>query len=158
MKRIMVAALLAVLVVPLRLAAGQAPPAAQEPVSRVAGLEDARRAAMVAGDVKALERLIDERATYVHSNGLIQSRDELFSMLSRGDIRYVSFAVEAVQYRAYGSTVVGTGVQIVRLASGGNPFTSRSRFTVVYVDEDGEPRMAAYQSTALPEVVREERR
>lgn len=134
------------------------PAGREDATARIAGLEDARRAALVRGDAEALGRLFDRDATYVHSNGLIQTREELIAMLTRGEIRYVSFAVDAVQYRWYGSTVVGTGVQTIELTASGTPFTSRSRFTVVYATDGGEPRVVAYQSTHLSEVVKEERR
>ena len=92
-------------------------------------------------------------ATYVHSTGLIQKRDELFSMLERGDIRYVSFTVDTVEYRVYGDTVVGTGAQHIELTSGGKALTSHSRYTVVYAPAGGGLKMVAYQSTPLPEIV-----
>ena len=125
-------------------------------VAHVDSLEAARRTAMVAGDVKTLADLIAADATYVHSTGLIQRRDELFSMLERGDIRYVSFTVDVVEYRTYGDTVIGTGVQNIELTSAGKPFTSRSRYTVVYAPTGGDFRMVAYQSTSLPEIVTHE--
>jgi ketosteroid isomerase-like protein len=121
-------------------------------VARVMDLEATRRAAMVAGDMKSLAELMADDVTYVHSNGMIQKRDELFSMLTRGEIRYVSFNVDAVEFRAYGDTVVGTGTQLIDLTSAGKPFTSRSRFTVVYAPVGGALKVVAYQSTPLPEI------
>lgn len=39
-------------------------------------LEDARYSAMLAGDVAALEKLLDKDLTYAHSNGLTQKKPE----------------------------------------------------------------------------------
>ena len=113
---------------------------------------------MVGADVKTLGELMAPDATYVHSTGLIQKRDELLSMLERGDIRYLSFTVDAVEYRMYGDTVVATGVQSIDLTSAGKPFTSRSRYTVVYAPAGGDLKMVAYQSTALSEIVTREKK
>lgn len=121
-------------------------------VARVVGLEAARKTAMIASDTEALAGLIAANAIYVHSNGMLQDRDALFQMLERGEIRYVTFNTETVEYRAYGATVVGTGVQSIDLTSGGKPFVSRSRFTVVYAPADGDVRLVAYQSTTMPEM------
>ncbi|HEX5133509.1 MAG TPA: nuclear transport factor 2 family protein [Candidatus Krumholzibacteria bacterium] len=136
--------------------AAKSPPVGDEAVAAVERMENERRAAMVAVDVHALARIFDADATYVHSTGLMQSRDDVFGMLTRGDIRYVGFEVESVAYRAYGSTVLGTGVQKIDLASSGKSLTSRSRFTVVYAVSRGELHLVSYQSTSMPEVVKQE--
>jgi hypothetical protein len=126
-------------------------------LSAVQAREEERRRAMVAVDVASLDDLFAADATYVHSNGLSQSKADVISMLARGEIRYVSFDVKEASYRAYGATVVATGVQEIRLTSSGKPFTSNSRYTVVYATIDGEPKMVAYQSTSLPEIVKQEK-
>jgi ketosteroid isomerase-like protein len=127
-------------------------------VAEVVKLEDARRAAMIAADGKALSALFASDCTYIHSNGIAQSRGDLLTMLARGEIRYLAFTVESVEYRAYGETVVGTGTQTIELTNSGRPFTSRSRYTVVYARSDGGLKLAAYQSTPLPDVVMQEKR
>jgi len=144
----------ALVVTPL---AARAQSAAESGVARVTSLESGRRAAMVAGDVKTLGELMATDATYVHSTGLIQTRDELFAMLTRGETRYVGFTVDAVEYRSYGETVIATGVQSIDLASAGKPLMSRSRYTVVYAPVGGELKMVAYQSTPLTGIVTREK-
>jgi molybdopterin synthase catalytic subunit len=139
-------------------ARGQEPAGERSVVARVAALEEVRRAAMVAADTTALRAGMSRDATYVHSTGLVQTRDELCAVIARGDIRYRAFSVDGVAYRAYESTVVATGVQRIDLESGGRPLTSRSRFTVVYVLDADRPRLVAYQSTPLPEIVTQEKR
>lgn len=141
---------------PARAAEGSDPGSAS--VAAVARLEDARRAAMIAADPAALDSLLAAGCTYIHSNGIAQSRAELLGMLSRGDIRYRAFAVEAVEYHAYGATVVGTGLQTIELTNAGKAFSSRSRYTVVYAPVAGALRLVAYQSTPLPEIVMQEKR
>jgi hypothetical protein len=131
-------------------------PAGDAAVAAVERLEHVRRDAMVAVDVDALARIFDAGATYVHSTGLVQSRDDVLGMLTRGDIRYVAFEVESVAYRGYGSTVVGSGVQRIELTSSGKPFKSYSRYTVVYAVVHGSHKLVAYQSTPMPQIVKQE--
>jgi ketosteroid isomerase-like protein len=121
-------------------------------LSQVVALEERRRKAMVAADTHTLETIIAEDATYVHSTGIMQKRDELLRLLANQTIRYISFDVEKTSYRVYGSTVVGTGVQSIKVMSGGKSLVIHSRYTVVYADKDGVEKLIAYQSTPLPEM------
>jgi hypothetical protein len=125
-------------------------------VSAVEKREAERRRAMVAVDLNALDDLLAADATYIHSNGIAQSKTDIIAMLKRGDIRYVSFEVKETTYRAYGQTVVGNGVQTISLTTSGTPFTSNSRYTIVYATVGGEPKVVAYQSTSLPDIVMQE--
>lgn len=125
-------------------------------VSTVKQREAERQRAMVSVDLKALDDLFAADAIYIHSNGIAQSKADVIGMLTRGDIRYVSFDVKEATYRVYGETVVVNGAQTISLTSSGRAFTSNSRFTVVYATVDGKPRVVAYQATSLPDIVMQE--
>jgi len=120
-------------------------------LAEVVALEDKRRKAMVAGDIITLQTIIAEDATYVHATGIMQTRDELLRLLANKTIQYLSFEVEKTSYRVYGSTVVGTGVQAIKVRSGGKSLAIKSRYTAVYAERDGAEKLIAYQSTPLPE-------
>jgi hypothetical protein len=125
-------------------------------VSLVEMRESQRQHAMIDVDLEVLDDLFAADATYIHSNGLFQSKQNVIDMLTKKEMRYVSFDVKEATYRQYGETVVCTGVQIISLTSSGTPFTSNSRYTVVYANINGKPRMVSYQSTLLPEIVMQE--
>lgn len=125
-------------------------------VAAVKAREGERQRAMVAVDLPALDDLFAADATYVHSNGLTQTKNGVIAMLAKKELRYVSFDIKEATYRAFGATVVVTGTQSIELTSSGRPFTSNSRYTVVYATIDGKPRVVAYQSTLLPEIVMQE--
>jgi hypothetical protein len=122
-------------------------------LAQVVGLEQQRRGAMVVGDTRTLSSIIAEDATYVHSTGIMQTRDELFRLLENKTIRYLKFDIEKTAYRVYGNTIVGTGVQRVEVLSGGKSLVLHSRYTVVYTLRDGTEKLVAYQSTSMPEMV-----
>jgi hypothetical protein len=122
-------------------------------LAQVVALEQQRRAAMVAGDTRTLSGILAEDATYVHSTGIMQTRDELFRLLENKTIRYLKFDVEKTSYRVYGNLIVGTGVQRVEVMSGGKSLVLHSRYTVVYTMRDGTEKLVAYQSTSMPEMV-----
>ena len=93
--------------------------------------ESDRQTAMIRADVPALEDLFAEDCTYVHSNGLTQTRAGLIAMLTKREIRYLNFDIQEAEYREYGGTVVCTGMQSISLTSSGKPVTSNSRYTIV---------------------------
>jgi len=121
-------------------------------LAQVVALEERRRKAMVAADVKTLETIIAGDATYVHSTGIMQKRDELLRLLANKTIQYKSFELEKTSYSVYGTTVVGTGVQKIAVMAGGQSRVIHSRYTVVYAERDGTEKLIAYQSTPLPEM------
>ncbi len=123
-----------------------------DPLALVVALEDKRRKAMVAADVKTLTGLIAPDATYVHSTGIMQTREELLRLLANKTIVYKSFDMEKTAYRVYGTTIVGTGVQRITVMAGGKTREIHSRYTVTYAERDGVETLIAYQSTPLPEM------
>lgn len=129
-----------------------APAPRADALAQVVGMEEKRRTAMVAGDTHALTAIIAEDATYVHSTGMVQTREELFRLLLNKTIRYLKFEIEKQSYRVYGTTVVGVGVQKIEVMSGGQSRVIHSRYTVVYAMKDGAERLIAYQSTPLPDL------
>ncbi len=129
---------------------------ADDLVNAVKQREAARQRAMIDVDQAALDDLFAADATYVHSNGLFQTKTGVIAMLAKKELRYVAFDVKEATYRVYGESVVCTGVQSISLTSSGRPFQSNSRYTVVYAMIDGKPRVVAYQSTLLPEIVKQE--
>jgi hypothetical protein len=128
----------------------------EELVAAVVQREAQRQRAMIDVDLAAIDDLFAADATYIHSNGLAQTKAGVVAMLEKKELRYVSFDVQEATYRVYGETVVCTGAQSIQLTSSGRPFTSNSRYTVVYAMLDGKPRVVAYQSTLLPEIVKQE--
>jgi hypothetical protein len=128
----------------------------EELVAAVVQREAQRQRAMIDVDLVAIDDLFAADATYIHSNGLAQTKAGVVAMLEKKELRYVSFDVKEATYRVYGETVVCTGAQSIQLTSSGRPFTSNSRYTVVYAMMDGKPRVVAYQSTLLPEIVKQE--
>jgi ketosteroid isomerase-like protein len=136
-----------------------APAAAQEGDARaqLQALEARRLEAMHAADVKALEQILAEDMTYTHSTGLVQTREQLLTLLKSGVVRYLSFDTQDVAWRVYEGAAVATGRQTISLESEGRPVTARNRFTVVYARVGGEWRCVAYQSTSLPEMKMQEK-
>jgi hypothetical protein len=155
--RILVAACLALFFAPAELsvlvALGPAAAGAEDNVddasAHILALEKHRREAMVGEDIATLELLLAADATYTHSNGRVQTRDELLGVLVDGSVDYRSIIVSSESVRVYGTVAVVTGEQRIEVSADGQLIKSQSSFTSVYAVIDGDWKMVAYQSTPM---------
>lgn len=133
------------------LAGGIAPPcavAAGEPaVISALKADQARLAAMMAGDGVALGRLMSEQLRFVHSDGRVESKADYVKNLMAGDTEYrdaKSSEVETMQVSP--EVVVVIGVQQMRKRLGPDWSDIKLRYLAVYRNEGGAWRMVAWQS------------
>lgn len=117
--------------------------------SEVRLAERQRFEAMMKQDVAALDTLLDDDLTYVHTGGDLQSREEFLDMIRKQTLVYESIAPSEVHVRVYDGIALATGrsQQRVRNASGAMSFAIR--FTEVYVRRDGRWLLAAWEATRL---------
>lgn len=114
-------------------------------------VESQRRAAMVAGDLKTLDALLDDQATYVHSNGLVESKSEYLELIRLGAYQYTEVSQPEMTIRFVGDVALVTGRTILRvLLPDGGIKTVNGRSIVVWARVGGNWRMQFYQGTALP--------
>jgi uncharacterized protein (TIGR02246 family) len=109
----------------------------------------ARFEAMIKADTAGLTDLLSADLTYVHSSGVLESRDEYVEAIRSGKYKYKKVDLEDVKVRAYGDTALVSGKATIDVTSSGNDVHSVLRFLDVWVKQDGKWRMAAWQSTRL---------
>ena len=112
-------------------------------------LEDKRYEAMKRADREALEQLLADDLTYVHTSGRVETKSQFINSIESGEILYRSIDREDVQVRIYGSTAVVTGLANVNVELRGQVEHLRIRFIDVYVRQNGHWNMVAWQSTRL---------
>lgn len=112
-------------------------------------LEDKRYEAMKRADREALEQLLADDLTYVHTSGRVETKSQFINSIESGEILYRSIDREDVQVRIYGSTAVVTGLANVNVELRGRVEHLRIRFIDVYVRQNGHWNMVAWQSTRL---------
>ncbi|MGQ0429447.1 MAG: DUF6265 family protein [Gammaproteobacteria bacterium] len=125
-------------------AAADAPPA-------VLADEDARFAAMIAGDATGMERWFADDLVYVHSTGIVQNRQELVESLAGGRIRYRAVtpgAREAVMLAPDAALVRGQGR--FQVAAGEVQLDLQIRYLAVYGWKDGRWQLRSWQSLSIP--------
>ncbi|MFC1408860.1 nuclear transport factor 2 family protein [Streptacidiphilus sp. N1-12] len=124
-----------------------------EHAALVAALEEAEQrlqSAVRAGDVEALDLLLDDRVVYTGPDGRSLTKEEDLATHRSGTL-----VVEVLDQQDLEVTVVGTtGVTRVLVAvqgtAGGQPFAARLRYTRTWVHADDSWRVLAAHAGAVP--------
>lgn len=119
-------------------------------VEAILKLEDQRFKAMVAGDVSALERILADDLTYIHSNGQLETKVEFLARLRSGDLKYHAMPRSDVKVSILGCAAIVTGKVDADVESKGQRLSFPMRFTDVYLKKnDGRWQMVAWQSSRI---------
>ena len=113
--------------------------------------EEGRLQAMVKADLAALEDVLADDLSYIHSSGSADNKREFIEAIRTGRLKYKQLDREGVAVRVYGDVAVVTGRGRFQVRSGENDLDVRLVFTDVYVKRGGKWRMVAWQSTRLAE-------
>ncbi len=105
--------------------------------------------AQVKADVATLEKLLAPELTYVHSSGVLDSKDAYIGAIKSGKTKYKSIVPEEVSERTFGAVSIVNGKATVVLVSDGKDREIILRYTDVWVKRDGRWQMVSWQSTRL---------
>lgn len=116
-------------------------------------LRDAERrlqSAVRAGDVDALDRLLDDRVVYTGPDGVVLTKeDDLAAHRARSVVVDV-FGQEDLRVTVAGTTGVTHVLAELRGTAGGQPFAARLRYTRTWVRAEGAWRVLAAHAGAVP--------
>ncbi len=122
-----------------------------EPAAAVLNAEDARFAAMIAGDAAAMRRALAEDLEYVHSTAVVEGREGLIESITSGRTRYsavTGLERQVVMLSPETALVRGTGR--FKVFAGTTPLDLKLRYLAVYGREEGTWRLRSWQSLRLP--------
>jgi ketosteroid isomerase-like protein len=126
-----------------RLAVG----AAEKPGELVLKADQARLAAMIAGDAAGLGRLMSETLVFVHSDGRSESKADYVKNMLAGDTAYADAKTAEVRtMEPAPGVVILIGAQQMRKRLGPTWSEVKLRFMAVWRNEAGTWRMVAWQS------------
>lgn len=109
--------------------------------------DQARRAAMMAGDGAALGKVFSETLVFAHSDGRVEGKADYIQALLAGDTAYVDVKVSELQtVQPSHDVVVLIGRQDMRKRLGPDWSTITLRFLSVWRNEGGAWKMIAWQS------------
>jgi predicted ester cyclase len=90
---------------------------------------------MESGDTAALGRILHDHLRYIHSNGWIESRDDILQDLSDSTLVYHKVTVQGDTVAVVGSTAVVTGRGIFDVSLRGERYQFNLLYTEVYARE-----------------------
>lgn len=121
--------------------------AAETPASEVMRADQARLAAMMAGDGAALRRLMSDELVFVHSDGRTESKTDYVKNMLAGDTAYENARTSEVRaLQPSPDLVVLIGVQDMRKKLGTTWSDIHLSFMAIWRHEKGIWRMYAWQS------------
>jgi ketosteroid isomerase-like protein len=106
--------------------------------------------ALVEARPEALGRLLADDFTLVDVlSGSEVSRASLLEALGSGQVRFEAIEPAEQRVRTYGATAVVTGRTRMSVRIAGAAFVAHSRYTHVYVEQQGRWRLVAAQGTPI---------
>src|SRR5438093_7740456 len=115
-------------------------------------LEAAQRwlAATMSGDAAALDLLLTDKYTYTHAtSGAVDSRDVWLESFRSGRRRYQVYEIADVSLMQFPGVVVMTGRAHQEMNPRGEQIELNTRFTSVWVEQNGDWRVAVWQATRI---------
>jgi len=111
--------------------------------------DQARVKALIENDLDALEQLLADDLTYVHSNGMLDTKESYIGGLRSGNSRYLSMDMSDVVVRPLGETALINAKFNARVKVGDREINPQPRALIVYARRDGRWQMVAWQSTPI---------
>jgi ketosteroid isomerase-like protein len=101
-------------------------------------------------DVAALDDMLTRDCVYVHSTGVVQSKEQFLAALKSGALKYATLRYTAPpQVRLYGNeAAILTGTMQIEVAGpDGKTVKPTLLVTAIYVVQSDRWQLASYQST-----------
>jgi ketosteroid isomerase-like protein len=113
--------------------------------------DDQRFDAMRRGDWAALDAVLADDLTYVHSTARLESKAEHIANLRAGKPHYRGIAPRERRARVHGGIGVVNGVSEMHVENAGKEQRFAVRYLAVYAKTGERWRMIAWQSTRQPD-------
>jgi predicted RNA-binding protein with PUA domain len=104
---------------------------------------------LVENNTDSIRNLLDSRCLYMHSNGWIQTADEVVKDMQSKKLVYKKISITESQARQYESMVIVTGKGRFEGEVDGKPFGMLLMYTEVYVKRKSNWKLVSRQSTKL---------
>ncbi len=105
---------------------------------------------LIRGRADSLSNVLDAKVEYIHSNGWVQTREDVLNDMKSGKLIYQQVTIKSAAARAYGSTVVVTGLGTFEGINAGTAFKLDLRYTEVYVISDNQWKLVSRHSNRMP--------
>ncbi len=116
-------------------------------IATVLALEHAWNQAEERKDSRALNAIFDDSLVYVDYDGSYRTKSEFLARVKSANVRPEQEVTEAMTGRAFGGTVVVTGLYATKGTENGKPYARRGRFVDTWTLRDGKWLCVASQAT-----------
>lgn len=116
---------------------------------QIAGLSDQFVQAMAKTDTAFMEKHLADEFTAIHSDGKLTTKAQEIDNLKSSTLKWDSVDVHDRKIRAYGNTATVIMLATSRGTISGKPYSGDFRTTQVWVENSGDWKMVAFQSTRV---------
>jgi len=117
----------------------------------IAGRESELYRAMLAFDYPALDGLLSDEVSYIHSTAVVETKAEYFAGMRRGLYEYGAIEILSAQTRMFDGVAMTTGVMDMLVgANGSAKGTIRLQHVLIWRQEAGIWRLLLRQATRIP--------
>ena len=106
-------------------------------------LDNERIQAQIHADAAALDRIYAADFIGVGPSGTVRTKPQVILDFTSGDLKFQSITTDEVQVRVYENTAVETGLSTMVGEDKGKPVPRDTRFTRVWVKQQGRWRLVA---------------
>ena len=105
---------------------------------------------MLEGKQDSLAWILDDGLRYIHSNGLVQTREDVIKDIKSGRVTYQSIDISEVAARIFDRTAVVVGKGKFVGATAGTTFSVNLLFTEVFVWKSKGWKLVSRHASKLP--------
>ncbi len=119
-------------------------------LDEITKLENQRCAAMTAGDLATLEKLLADTLIYTHSSAAVDDKESYIESIRSGRVKYLKIERDDVRAWQYGDTVLTAGHARIDVTVGGVERNLNMRYADAWVKTARGWQFAMWQSTPIP--------
>ena len=117
-------------------------------IDAIRGLERERFRAMVDGDGASLDRLLSDQATFVHTNGKRETKQQFIDAITAGRRRYRQIEIQSQEVvQAGNEACVVSGRVLIEMEANNGALLFPIAYTAILTHENGRWRLLAWQAT-----------
>lgn len=105
---------------------------------------------MIQKQFDSLRWVLDDRVQYVHSNGWIQTKQEVLDDIQSGKLVYQSVDVQEASVRLYKNSAIVNGRGKFQVMMGENAVVIDLRYTEVYIKNKSRWLLASRHANRMP--------
>jgi ketosteroid isomerase-like protein len=117
--------------------------------SKIVALEKAWNQAYKAGDMKALDELLDNAIVLINDDGSVQSKADFLASVRATNSQEQQVAPESMHVHVFGSVAIASGVMRVKGVENGKPYTRREQFVDTWLFKTGKWVCIATDATPI---------